>query len=155
MISVIDRKWRQSRDFRSCDFRDVISADVTSGSTPFPNYDGIQVLSQVLIKALICHDHHHHRRWQKDIHCHSNRKFTKKYRKNEQLMNKMIKDLWKYNKNAKKKKIIIIILALDPKFHSWTFGCITFTKIKKKLKFAIIKHKRKLNFLSYSSKHTF
>jgi hypothetical protein len=30
-----------------------------------------------------------------------NRKFTKKYSKNEQLMNKTIKDLWKYSKNAK------------------------------------------------------
>jgi hypothetical protein len=25
---------------------------------------------------------------------------TKKYSKNEQLMNKTLKDLWKYNKNA-------------------------------------------------------
>jgi hypothetical protein len=29
-----------------------------------------------------------------------NRKFTKKYSKNEQLMNKTLKDLWKYSKNA-------------------------------------------------------
>jgi hypothetical protein len=131
---------------------DVISADVTSGSTPFPNYDGIQVLSQVLIKALICHDHHHHRRWQKDIHCHSNRKFTKKYCKNEQLMNKTIKDLWKYNKNAKKKNNNF---GLGPKISQLNFWVYNLHKNKKKLKFVFIKHKRKLNFLSYSSKHTF
>ena len=32
----------------------------------------------------------------------SNRKFTKKYCKNQQLMNRTLKDLWKYNKNEKK-----------------------------------------------------
>ena len=35
---------------------DVLSGDVTSGSTPFPNYDGLQILKtvEVLIKPLTC-----------------------------------------------------------------------------------------------------
>ena len=35
---------------------DVLSGDVTSGSTPFPNYDGLQILKTVgvLIKPLTC-----------------------------------------------------------------------------------------------------
>ena len=34
----------------------VISGDVTSGSAPFPNYDGLQILktAEVLIKPLTC-----------------------------------------------------------------------------------------------------
>jgi hypothetical protein len=33
---------------------DVLSGDVTSGSTPFPNYDGLQILktAEVLIKPV-------------------------------------------------------------------------------------------------------
>ena len=35
---------------------DVLSGDVTSDSTPFPNYDGLQILKtvEVLIKPLTC-----------------------------------------------------------------------------------------------------
>jgi hypothetical protein len=42
---------------------DVLSGDVTSGSTPFPNYDGLQILKtvEVLIKPLTCGCRHTHR----------------------------------------------------------------------------------------------
>ena len=41
----------------------VLSGDVTSGSTPFPNYDGLQILKtvEVLIKPLTCGCRHTHR----------------------------------------------------------------------------------------------
>jgi hypothetical protein len=42
---------------------DVLSCDVSSGSTPFPNYDGLQILKtvEVLIKPLTYGCHHIHR----------------------------------------------------------------------------------------------
>jgi hypothetical protein len=42
---------------------DVLSGDVTSGSTPFPNYDGLQILKtvEVMIKPLTCGCRHTHR----------------------------------------------------------------------------------------------
>ena len=42
---------------------DVTSGDVTSGSTPFPNYDGLQILKtvEVLIKPLTCGCRNTHR----------------------------------------------------------------------------------------------
>jgi hypothetical protein len=42
---------------------DVLSGDVTSGSTPFPKYDGLQVLKtvEVMIKLLTCGCRNTHR----------------------------------------------------------------------------------------------
>jgi hypothetical protein len=54
--TTIVRKKRGENDVTSCDVTfgysfghvtDVTSDDVTSGSTPFPNYDGLQVLKTV------------------------------------------------------------------------------------------------------------
>jgi hypothetical protein len=85
---------------------------------------------------------------QRNIHCRSNRKFTKKYSKNEQFMNKTLKDLWKYNKNAQKNK------TQPPSFLPWTqnltvklMGAYNFHKNQKQN----LKHKRQLNFFIYSS----
>jgi hypothetical protein len=47
-------------------------------------------------------------------------------------MNKTLKDLWKDNKNAKKKTIPPVILALDPKYQF--FGCMQLSQ-KSKTKF--------------------
>ena len=46
--NTIVRKKRGENDVTSGHVTDVTSGHVTSGSTPFPNYDGLQVLKTVI-----------------------------------------------------------------------------------------------------------
>ena len=49
-------------------------------------------------------------------------------------------------KTKKIKRQNKIILAVEPKSHSSTFGCITFTKIKKKIEYLNVFHIKKYKF---------